>query len=191
VLGTRRIGHHRPMAAVAPNPKTVRLARGKHVSPERGACVLELASMLEGGPFTDRPASVSPVVGALLRSYNDTVGEVRRQELYGYAAAVLGSRGSTALERARMTHLLDALEAAHKARPAWRRLLGGSPRLQLPLGPSELEVAAMALVRLHERRGGRGSALAVVDELLAMQEPVAMAPPALRPEAARRAPAPA
>jgi hypothetical protein len=32
---------------------------------------MELASMLADEPFSDRSATVSPVVGALLRTYND------------------------------------------------------------------------------------------------------------------------
>jgi hypothetical protein len=55
------------------NYKTVRLAKGKHRSAQHGVCVMELASMIAGGPFTDHPASVSPVIGAFLRVYNDSV----------------------------------------------------------------------------------------------------------------------
>ena len=53
--------------------QTVRLRRGKHASPEKGVCVMELASMLAGEPFSDRPQAVCPVIGAYLRSYNDVV----------------------------------------------------------------------------------------------------------------------
>ncbi len=35
-----------------PNYQTVKLSRGKHSSPEYGACVMELASMLAGEPFS-------------------------------------------------------------------------------------------------------------------------------------------
>jgi len=35
--------------------QTIRLSRGKHSSPEEGACVMELASMLAGEPFSDHP----------------------------------------------------------------------------------------------------------------------------------------
>jgi hypothetical protein len=34
--------------------------RGQHANPERGVCVMELASMLAGEPFTDHPRSVCP-----------------------------------------------------------------------------------------------------------------------------------
>jgi hypothetical protein len=31
-----------------PNHQTIKLSKGKHTSPEEGACVMELASMLAG-----------------------------------------------------------------------------------------------------------------------------------------------
>ena len=35
--------------------QTVKLSRGKHDSPDEGACVMELASMLAGEDFSDHP----------------------------------------------------------------------------------------------------------------------------------------
>jgi hypothetical protein len=84
-----------------PSYQTVRLAKGKHTSPQRGVCVMELASMLAGEPFTDHPRSVAPSIGALLRGYNDIVDDVRRQDLYRYAADAIGTAGSVADERLR------------------------------------------------------------------------------------------
>ena len=65
--------------------QTIKLSKGKHASPEDGACVMELASMLAGEPFTDHPASACPVIGSFLRSYNDSIDETRRQSLYEFA----------------------------------------------------------------------------------------------------------
>jgi hypothetical protein len=39
---------------------------------------MELSSMLAGEPFTDHPVAVCPVIGALLRTYNDTIDDERR-----------------------------------------------------------------------------------------------------------------
>ena len=69
--------------------QTVRLGRGSHRSPERGACVMELSSMLAGERFTHRPASVCFVIAELLRTYNDGVDDERRQGLYGCASLVV------------------------------------------------------------------------------------------------------
>jgi hypothetical protein len=83
------------------NHQTVRLAKGKHTSPQRGVCVMELASMLAGEPFSDHPRSVAPSIGALLRGYNDIIDDVRRQDLYRFAADAIGTAGSVADERLR------------------------------------------------------------------------------------------
>src|ERR687885_2466316 len=84
----------RPMTPTIVSHQTVRLRRGKHASPEKGVCVMELASMLAGEPFSDRPQAVCPVIGAYLRSYNDVVDDDRRQDLYRYAAEAIGPAGA-------------------------------------------------------------------------------------------------
>src|SRR5437764_13434333 len=91
--------------------QTIKLSKGKHASPEDGACVMELASMLAGEPFSDHPASVCPVIGSFLRAYNDSVDDRRRQDLYGYAASVVGSRAGMSVQRERAERLAEwALE---------------------------------------------------------------------------------
>jgi len=71
--------------------QTVRLAKGSHASPDQGACVVELASMLAGEPFSDRPRTVCPVIAGFLRTYNDLLPDSERDTLYPYAALVVGS----------------------------------------------------------------------------------------------------
>jgi len=48
--------------------QTVSLSKGKHSGPDQGACVMELASMLAGESFNDRPRSVDRAIAAFLRS---------------------------------------------------------------------------------------------------------------------------
>lgn len=98
--------------------QTVKLSKGQHSSPGEGACVMELASMLAGEPFSDHPVSVCPVIGSFLRSYNDFVDDERRQDLYMYAARVVDSRGSGAIQNARAERL--ALWIANFKRRGWR-----------------------------------------------------------------------
>jgi hypothetical protein len=81
--------------------QTIKLSPGKHYSPDDGACVMELASMLAGEPFNDHPASVCPVLGSVLRSYNDSVNDDARQDLYAYAAKIVGTRADADVERRR------------------------------------------------------------------------------------------
>lgn len=102
--------------------QTIRRIRGKHSSPDEGACVMELASLLAGEPFSDRPVSVCPVIGSFLRAYNDSIDDDRRQDLYAYASKVVGSRGSDALQHARAERLTAlALERRRERRGSRRR----------------------------------------------------------------------
>src|SRR5919198_983109 len=85
----------------SPSHQNVRLSGGGHASADQGACVMELASMLAGEPFSDHPKSVCPVIGAFLRSYNDRIDDDQREDLYATAARIVGTRGSRRLERRR------------------------------------------------------------------------------------------
>src|SRR5215210_679431 len=86
--------------------QVVRLARGRHASPAAGVCAMELASMLAHEPFSDRSPSISPTIGAFLRTYNDGLDDERRQDLYAVAAAVVGSARGRAAERKRVNACL-------------------------------------------------------------------------------------
>src|SRR5690349_11352650 len=71
--------------------QTVHLDAGAHSGPNDGVCVMELASMLAGEPFSDHPRSVSRMLAALLRGYNDGLDDARRQTLKPYASASVGT----------------------------------------------------------------------------------------------------
>jgi hypothetical protein len=107
--------------------QTVRLGRGRHRTPDEGACVMELASMLSGEPFGAHPRAVCPVVGAFLRAYNDALDDARRQDLYVYAARVVGTTQGRRGERVRSKLLAEWLrERGHRlprgpALPRYRR----------------------------------------------------------------------
>src|SRR4051794_22585916 len=89
----------RPMSLAS--HQTVRLSQGKHRDPDHGVCVMELSSMLAGEPFSDRPQCVCPVVAAFLRAYNDGLDDHRRQDLFRFASAAVGSRSTLAIQGAR------------------------------------------------------------------------------------------
>lgn len=57
------------------------LARGAHGGFEEGVCAVEAAAWLAGEPHTDHPACVSPVIGAFMRSWNDSLGDDDRNHL--------------------------------------------------------------------------------------------------------------
>ena len=79
--------------------QTIKLSRGRHSSPEHGACVMELASMLAGEGFSDHPRSVSRPIASFLRGYNDLVDDRRREDLVplrgsgGWDGRLTGGRG--------------------------------------------------------------------------------------------------
>jgi hypothetical protein len=123
---------------------------------------MELASILAGGSFSDRPECASPVIAAFLRSYNDHVDAARRADLYPYAALVVGTRDDETVERLRARSCMR-----------WAREVAGPPpvgvrvlyRLFHRQGPDADGVyaarAAAAASRLHRQ------ALELLDELLA------------------------
>jgi len=85
----------------------VRLSPGRHDSPRDGACVIELASLLAGEEFSDRPRCVCPVIGAFLRAWNDRAAYADRQRLRPYAQRVIGSRAPAVVTRQRRDICLE------------------------------------------------------------------------------------
>jgi hypothetical protein len=150
--------------------QTIKLSKGKHSSPETGACVMELASMLAGESFSDHPGSVCPAIAGFLRSYNDSIDDRRRQDLYPYAAKTVGSRSTAAVERERARRLLQWASQRQRAR-GWSRFMFPSR-----LGPAVLQsqfdaetagAHAAKSIRKHTDES-HAAALALIDELLAI-----------------------
>jgi len=152
--------------------QTVRLSKGKHISAEDGACVMELASMLAGEPFSDHPACACPVIGSFLRAYNDSVDDERRQDLYAYASKVVGSRGGGVVQRARAERLaqwefdLRRRRWIRRLLPERLRTIGLHPRHALDTAGTH----AVHAIRRHTA-ATHAEALALIDELLAMGTP--------------------
>ena len=57
------------------------LARGAHLSPDDGACLMEYTALLAGEPFSDHPACTHPVLASLARRVNDGVSDRARAGL--------------------------------------------------------------------------------------------------------------
>src|SRR3954463_6425802 len=104
----------------APTHQTVRLSAGRHRSPHAGACVMELASMLAAEPFSDRPHTSSPVIGAFLRTYNDGLDDERRQDLYPLASLIGGTAAGRRLEDERAARCLRFARALGATPPGGR-----------------------------------------------------------------------
>jgi hypothetical protein len=66
------------------------LARGKHRSPRRGACFMELASYLAGERWSDHPSCTHPVLARLARGVNDATSDDARPALARHIPSVIG-----------------------------------------------------------------------------------------------------
>ena len=98
------------------------LKSGSHDSPEDGMCVMELSSYIAREPWSDHPACVSPVLGAFLRSWNDSLDEDIRQKLKPYSSRVIGTAGDTAKDEQRAWMAVDWLARTQLA--VWLDLAG-------------------------------------------------------------------
>ena len=70
------------------------LSRGRHRTPRRGACFMELASVLAGERWSDHPSCTHPLLGQLARQVNDQTSDDGRQELALLIPSVVGRRGN-------------------------------------------------------------------------------------------------
>jgi len=150
-----------------PSHQTVRLSAGRHPSPHSGACVMELASMLAGEPFTDHPRAVCPVIATVLRAYNDALDDNRRQDLYRFASASVGTRGDRELRERRFELCREffGLDV-----PRWRLPFSRLPMRSLAL--ASLRQGATATVASHS------ATLEFVDRLIQLSAPEPAAVPA-------------
>jgi hypothetical protein len=138
--------------------QTVRLVRGRHASRHLGVCVMELASMLAQEPFSDRARSISPTIGAFLRTYNDGLDDLRRQDLFAVAAAIVGTAARRAVERERINRCL-AFAREHGAPTPGRRAA---------LGLATSGAAGAWAARAALEADAHDEALSLVDELVAV-----------------------
>jgi hypothetical protein len=147
--------------------------RGQHASPESGVCVMELASMLAGEPFSDHPQSVCPVIASFMRTYNDGLDDGSRQELYGLAADVVGTRSTRAVEQLRGEIALDWAEKRRpELRRGLRRLLPPSAFATLTGGDAGTRAARIACRLVAGKRpGAHEEVLALLETLIDVRAP--------------------
>jgi hypothetical protein len=128
---------------------------------------MELASMLAGGRFTDRPVSVCPVIGALLRVYNDAVGDGPRQDLYRCAAECVGTRGDYAVQDERAIRVLAWGRARYEGRARLRRVMRRVPDPGPHTGPECIAEHVVDSIRRHTNET-HTSMLRLLDELMSI-----------------------
>src|SRR5262245_54907058 len=125
------------------------LLRGAHSHPRRGACLVELAGTLPGGPWTDRPSCVAPVLAWLGAIVNDASSPAGRRGLVGFAPWLVGTTpGATADPVGPAVAALAGRAALSRADP------GSASRLAPALATlgTELSSAPGVWSRLQQRR---------------------------------------
>src|SRR5437773_5241550 len=115
------------------------LSRGKHRSPRKGACFMELASYLAGERWSDHPACTHPLLAAVARDVNDYTSDAGRARLAGLIPSVIGLTGEDPHLDARI-----ALVCARRALP-----VAAAERQQA------MAVAVLASERVLAGLGGR------------------------------------
>jgi hypothetical protein len=171
-----------------PDLGSVRLAPGSHSSPREGICAVELASMLAGEKFSDRPRCVCRVIAAFMRSLNDRVAHADRRLLVSYAERAVGSRSDKRVTHQRRDVCLlwagAGMRGGRRRRFLDRLAMRG--RILLVIGLRQAirldEGAGEYAARVVFARHGTAEALALLERLL---EPAPLADPVHRPAQAR------
>ena len=98
------------------------LKNGGHSGPTEGACVMEAVAYVAGEPWSDHPQCVSPVIGAFLRSWNDSLptDADRDRLLKPLIPKIINTRSTPAVEEQRSYLALDW--TIRTFLPAWLRL---------------------------------------------------------------------
>ena len=100
------------------------LDSGSHKQPNDAfaACVMEAVAYVAGEPWSDHPECACPVIGAFLRSWNDSMNDEDRQILLPLVPRLVGTRSTAEVEEQRAWMATDWL--VREFTPAWLRLAG-------------------------------------------------------------------
>jgi hypothetical protein len=101
---------------------SISLKSGSHV-PNHTFCVMEACSWVAGEPWSDHPECACPIIGAFLRSWNDSLpSDAERDRLLKPLIAKLVGTRNPAVEEKRSLMAADWLIRVHT--PTWLRLAG-------------------------------------------------------------------
>ena len=127
---------------------TITLDDGAHDTFDAGHCGMEVAAWLAGEEHTDRPECVCPVIGAFVRSLNDSLPDDQRTALLrDLIPLTVGTRGSDDLQDRRALAAADWAVRVYS--PAWLRLAGLNAEADTlaslaPIASVEAAIAATA-----------------------------------------------
>jgi hypothetical protein len=130
------------------------LSRGKHRSARKGACFMEMASVLANEPWSDHPKCTHPLLASLARLVNDHTSDANRGELAVLIPSVVGLRGGGLAWMVDLTSAV-ALQAIPAVPEEMQRALAAGlircDELAVALGPgmvTETHIIRQALDRV-------------------------------------------
>lgn len=129
----------------------VLLARN-HLHPRRGACLLEVASVLSGEPWTDHPGGVTPVLARVGRVVNDRSTSGARQRLLPLAPFLLAD-GTRQQRLSADREISASLARGGRSRPVdlhLARLAAQEPTTRIATSWWWLRLAASARRRVRQ-----------------------------------------
>lgn len=146
------------------------LSRGKHRSPRKGACFMEMASVLANEPWSDHPSCTHPLLASLARLVNDFTSDGSRGQLAVLIPSVVGLRGGGLPWMVDLTSAVALHAIPDVPETSQRALAAGLVRceeLAASLGPgvvTETDAVRRALDRVPgavawARRCARGSTI--------------------------------
>src|SRR5271154_6715922 len=103
--------------------KKLSLKAGAH-SPDSTFCVMEAVAFVAGEPWSDHPQCACPIIGAFLRSWNDSLPNDHERDrlLKPLIRDLVGSKSTKEVETKRALLCADWLIRVNT--PAWLRLAG-------------------------------------------------------------------
>ena len=143
--------------------EALRLSAGGHKSFAEGYCATELVSWLADEPFSDHPTCLSPVLGAFLRNWNDSLDDEGRQKLKPFLPRTIGT-ANDGHDEDRAWLVTDWL--ARACAPAWLELAGVKecPAALRALPSLTRETASTAQPTINEARAAGDAARAAAGD---------------------------
>jgi hypothetical protein len=106
------------------------LSRGKHRSARKGACFMEMASVLANEPWSDHPRCTHPLLAHLARLVNDYTSDDNRGDLAVMIPSVVGLRGGGLAWMVDLTAAVALRALPDVPEPSQRALAAGLVRCE-------------------------------------------------------------
>ena len=119
------------------------LSRGKHRSPRKGACFMEMASVLANEPWSDKPRCTDPLLAQLARLVNDHSTDAHRSELALMIPSVIGVQGTGLAWDVQFVAAVAGNAVPDVPEYLQRALAGGLVRCEELSGPLGLDTAGI------------------------------------------------